>query len=92
MVFNSLIFLVFFALVLFVYYLPLPWKVKKTHLWISSYLFYAAWNPPFVLLLWISTIVDWFVGKVMADTKRPMQKRALLILSLCVNLDEIVLE
>ena len=73
MLFNSLIFLVFFALVLFVYYLPLPWKVKKTH-------------------LWISTIVDWFVGKVMADTKRPMQKRALLILSLCVNLDEIVLE
>jgi alginate O-acetyltransferase complex protein AlgI len=86
MVFNSLIFLVFFALVLLVYYLPLPWSLKKTHLWISSYLFYAAWNPPFVLLLWISTIVDWFVGKAIADTKRLSQKRILLVLSLCVNL------
>jgi alginate O-acetyltransferase complex protein AlgI len=86
MVFNSLIFFVFFALVLFVYYLPLPWRAKKTHLWISSYLFYAAWNPPFVLLLWISTIVDWFVGKAMADAKVLMKRRALLILSLSVNL------
>jgi alginate O-acetyltransferase complex protein AlgI len=86
MVFNSLIFLVFFALVLFVYHLPLSWKIKKTHLWISSYLFYAAWNPPFVLLLWISTIVDWFVGKTIADTRTLLQKRLLLTFSLCVNL------
>jgi alginate O-acetyltransferase complex protein AlgI len=86
MVFNSLIFLVFFALVLFVYYLPLSWKIKKTHLWISSYLFYAAWNPPFVLLLWISTIIDWFVGKTIAETKTLLQKRLLLTLSLSVNL------
>jgi alginate O-acetyltransferase complex protein AlgI len=86
MVFNSLIFFAFFALVLFVYYMPLPWRAKKTHLWISSYLFYAAWNPPFVLLLWISTIVDWFVGKAIADTKPLMKRRALLILSLSVNL------
>lgn len=86
MVFNSIIFFVFFAMVLFIYYLPLPWKAKKTHLWISSYLFYAAWNPPFVLLLWISTVVDWFVGKAIADTKKLMKKRALLIFSLSVNL------
>jgi alginate O-acetyltransferase complex protein AlgI len=86
MVFNSLIFLVFFALVLFVYYLPLSWKIKKTHLWISSYLFYAAWNPPFVLLLWLSTIVDWFVGKTIAETQTRLQKRLLLTLSLSVNL------
>ncbi len=86
MVFNSIIFFAFFAMVLFIYYLPLPWKAKKTHLWISSYLFYAAWNPPFVLLLWISTIVDWFVGKAIADTKKLMKKRSLLIFSLSVNL------
>lgn len=86
MVFNSIIFFAFFAMVLFIYYLPLPWKAKKTHLWISSYLFYAAWNPPFVLLLWISTVVDWFVGKAIADTKKLMKKRALLIFSLSVNL------
>jgi alginate O-acetyltransferase complex protein AlgI len=71
----------------FVYILhALALEDKKTHLWISSYLFYAAWNPPFVMLLWISTVVDWFVGKALADTKRLLKKRALLALSLCVNL------
>ncbi len=86
MVFNSLIFIAFFALVLFVYYLPLPWKVKKSHLWIASYLFYAAWNPPFVILLWISTLVDWFVGKYMAKVSKLLHKRILLALSLLTNL------
>ncbi len=86
MVFNSIIFLVFFVVVLFVYYLPLPWKIKKNHLWIASYLFYAAWNPPFVVLLWISTVVDWFVGKAIGNTQKLAKKRALLVLSLCTNL------
>ena len=86
MVFNSLIFIVFFAFVLLVYNLPLPWRLKKNHLWISSYLFYAAWNPPFVILLWISTVVDWFAGKWMATAKSPVQKRAFLVMSLSANL------
>ncbi|MFO8085630.1 MAG: MBOAT family O-acyltransferase [Desulfobacterales bacterium] len=86
MVFNSIIFIIFFALVLFVYYLPLSWKIKKTHLWIASYLFYAAWNPPFVVLLWISTLVDWFVGKAIANTRKLVKKRILLVLSLSTNL------
>lgn len=86
MVFNSLIFILFLTIVLLIYHLPLPWGVKKIHLWISSYLFYAAWNPPFVILLWISTLVDWFAGKYMASAKKPSQKRAFLIISLSANL------
>jgi alginate O-acetyltransferase complex protein AlgI len=86
MVFNSLTFLVFFAAVLFFYYLPLPWAVKKWHLWWSSYLFYAAWNPPFVLLLWVSTLVDWWAGKWLAEAKTPARRKAFLLLSLAVNL------
>jgi alginate O-acetyltransferase complex protein AlgI len=49
---------VFFACVLVLHSLPLPWTTKKLNLLIASYLFYAAWNPPFVILLWISTVVD----------------------------------
>ena len=51
MVFNSLTFIVFFAIVLFLHNLPFPWSVKKLNLLVASYLFYAAWNPPFILLL-----------------------------------------
>jgi alginate O-acetyltransferase complex protein AlgI len=45
MVFGSLTFLVFFALVCFLHALPLPWRVKKLNLLLASYLFYAAWSP-----------------------------------------------
>ena len=62
MLFNSLTFAVFFAIVLGLYNLPLPWTTKKINLLLASYLFYAAWSPPFVILLWISTAVDWKVA------------------------------
>ena len=63
MVFNSLTFAVFFACVLALHRLPFSWTVKKINLLIASYLFYAAWNPPFVILLWVSTVVDWWAAK-----------------------------
>ncbi len=50
MVFNSLTFLVYFVVVLAVYYFaPISWRARKNFLMVASYLFYAAWNPPFVL-------------------------------------------
>ena len=63
MAFNSLIFGLFFVCVLFVHALPLQWHARKSNLLLASYLFYAAWNPPFLALLWISTLTDWFAGK-----------------------------
>ena len=52
MIFNSLTFLVFFAIVMALHYAPFfSWHQKKINLMIASYLFYAAWNPPFVILL-----------------------------------------
>lgn len=51
----------------------------------SSYLFYAAWNPPFVSLLVVSTVVDWVAGKrIYASRGTP--RSAWLVLSLCTNL------
>jgi alginate O-acetyltransferase complex protein AlgI len=84
--FNTFTFLVFFAVVLILHHLPFRWRTKKRNLLIASYIFYAAWNPPFVVLLWISTLIDWFVGARLGGTDRPAARRALLLLSLCVNL------
>ena len=86
MLFNSITFLVFFLVVFTIYRLPLPWRLKKTHLTVSSYIFYAAWNPPFVILLWLSTAVDWFVAKRMAGTDDPGRRKLLLLASLATNL------
>jgi alginate O-acetyltransferase complex protein AlgI len=85
MIFNSLTFLIFFSVVLILYRLPLSWRAKKVMLLLASYLFYAAWNPPFVVLLWISTLTDWFVGQRLANTVLPSRRRLLLFTSLIVN-------
>lgn len=86
MLFNSYTFLLFFGIVLGIYYLPLPWKFKKLHLLLASYAFYAAWNPPFVVLLWISTIVDWFCARWMFISSSRHARYFFLSASLSVNL------
>ena len=86
MVFNSLTFAAFFLIVLLVHSLPLPWTVRKVNLLLASYLFYSAWNPPFVILLWISTIVDWYAAQQLVHAQRPASRRAWMLLSVVVNL------
>ena len=86
MLFNSLTFLLFFAVVLALHALPLPWRAKKINLLVASYVFYGAWNPPFVVLLWISTVLDWYVAKWIYREERPGRRRALLVLSIAGNL------
>lgn len=86
MLFNSLTFIVFFAIVLALHNAPFSWRTKKTNLLLGSYIFYAAWNPPFVILLWISTVVDWVVANKLHRETRQAQRRALLLVSVAVNL------
>ena len=86
MLFNSLTFLVFFAVVLALHRLPLSWRVKKVNLLVASYLFYAAWNPPFVVLLWISTLLDWWVAARLYRTDSLRGRRLLLLASVAINL------
>ena len=86
MVFNSLTFMAFFAVVLVLHAMPFSWHTKKLNLLIASYLFYAAWNPPFVLLLWISTVVDWFAAQKLVHAHRQLVRRAWMLLSVVANL------
>lgn len=86
MVFNSLTFVVFFACVLGLHAMPFAWTTRKINLLIASYLFYAAWNPPFVILLWISTVVDWYAAQGLVKSERPSARRAWMVLSVVVNL------
>ena len=86
MVFNSLTFVAFFAIVLMLHALPLAWTTKKVNLLLASYLFYAAWSPPFVILLWLSTLVDWWAARRIAQASTRWRRRAWLIVSLTANL------
>jgi alginate O-acetyltransferase complex protein AlgI len=88
-VFNSLTFLVFFGVLLVLHHLPfLSWTAKKVNLLVASYIFYAAWNPPFILLLWASTIVDWYIARgiyASRDKSRGV-RRSWLVISVAVNI------
>lgn len=86
MLFNSLTFIVFFVCVLLLHLLPLPWRLRKFNLLLASYVFYAAWNPPFVLLLVISTVTDWQIGKWLGRAESRFVRRLLVAGSLLVNL------
>lgn len=86
MVFNSLTFILFFIIVLILHNLPFPWRVKKFNLLIASYIFYAAWSPPFVFLLWVATVIDWFVAQWMAKTEDNKKRKRILLISLVANL------
>ncbi|MGE5107931.1 MAG: MBOAT family O-acyltransferase [Sphingobacteriales bacterium] len=86
MVFNSFTFIVFFIIILILHNLPFSWKTKKINLLLASYIFYAAWNPPFILLLWLSTVVDFFVGRALFTQTNIHKKRVLLVISLIGNL------
>jgi alginate O-acetyltransferase complex protein AlgI len=84
--FNSYSFLLFFAVVLLAYQVLGSWRQRKTMLLLASYVFYAAWNPPFVILLWISTIADWIFARRIDRSSSRGARRLFLMGSLGVNL------
>jgi alginate O-acetyltransferase complex protein AlgI len=86
MVFNSLTFVVFFAAVLFLYRILPRWSAKKTMLLVASYLFYGAWNPPFALLLALTTLLDFWLARRMWRSESERARRAYLTVSLTANL------
>ncbi len=87
MLFNSLSFVVFFIVVLVLYYSNIfSWTGKKRMLLFASYVFYGLWNPPLVILLWISTVVDWITGKKLATEENQRKRNLWLALSMIVNL------
>jgi len=86
MLFNSLTFIVFFAVVVALHHAPLSWRVKKLNLLIASYIFYGAWSPPFVLLLLLSTAIDWKAAQWIYSARSEGARRLALMLSLVGNL------
>lgn len=59
MLFNSISFFVFLPIVLFLNYI-VPNKFKWVVLLVSSCYFYMSWYPEFIILIFISTAVNYF--------------------------------
>jgi alginate O-acetyltransferase complex protein AlgI len=84
--FNSLTFVVFFAVVVSAYWALGNWNARKNLLLVASYLFYGAWNPPFALLLFATTALDFFLGARIAAAASPAARRRWMIASVTSNL------
>jgi len=85
MLFNSLDFAIFFAIV-YALYLILPHRGQNLLLLVASYYFYGCWDYRFLSLIALSTTVDYFVANHIHRTEDTRQRKLLLAVSMVVNL------
>ncbi|PCJ57092.1 MAG: membrane-bound O-acyltransferase family protein [Candidatus Hydrogenedentota bacterium] len=85
MQFNSIEFIFFFPFVAACCF-SLPPHAQRVWLLLASYLFYMAWNPFYILLIWISTLTDYGVARAMENHTDKRGRRKWLYVSLCINL------
>ena len=86
MIFTSLEFVAFFAVVLLVRACIPRLNAEKWFLLMVSYLFYMSWSVPCVTLIMFTSAVDYWVGLRMSQTESDRKRRALLTISIVLNL------
>jgi len=88
MVFNSIDFLIFLPTIFLIYWnIPnVKVRLQNSLLIIASYFFYGWWDWRFLSLIFISTVVDYFVGINIYKYKNNKIRKLLLWLSIGVNL------
>jgi len=87
MLFNSGVFLQFFAAFLLLYWMARRNLVARNLLIvIGSYVFYGWWDPRFLSLIVFSSLLDYTVGLALDRTENQRQRRAWLTLSIVGNL------
>jgi len=83
MLFHTWVFLVFFVLFYAVYLLCRKTRFREPWLLVSSYVFYAWWNPLYLLLIVWSTLIDYTAVTFM---ERSSRRKLWLTLSIVNNL------
>lgn len=88
MLFNSLDFAIFLPLVFALYWSPLfkDRRAQNFLIAIASYVFYGWWDWRFLSLIFLSTILDFFVGRKLLAADKKSTRKALLYVSLVFNL------
>ena len=88
MLFNSIEFTIFLAIVFILYWFVTNknLKIQNLLLVIASYFFYGWWDWRFLFLIAFSSSVGYFVGIGIAKTNDKTQKKLLLLTSIFVNI------
>ena len=84
MFFDTPVYFLFLAIVVLV-----NWRLGRRHqnifLLVASYFFYGWWDWRFLLLIFTSTVVDFYSARYIARSQDVFHRRALLSLSLVLN-------
>lgn len=88
MVFNSIAFFVFLVLVFFLFWkiVSISNKSGRLVLLLASYVFYGWWDWRFLILIIISSLTDFIIGKKIHLGKTEKIRNLLLALSIIINL------
>ena len=83
MLFNSFQFLIFFPIVTLLYFLT-PGKFRWLLLLIASCVFYTAFIPVYILILFFTIIIDYYAG-IMIGKSQGTRRKQFLIMSIVAN-------
>ncbi|MGI9286670.1 MAG: MBOAT family O-acyltransferase [Pseudomonadales bacterium] len=87
MVFNSVEFGIFLVSLLYLYFSVFRGdKQRDVLLLVASYIFYMAWYWTYAGLIFLSSIVDFFIGKKLYKEQDQKRKKLFLFASLATNL------
>jgi len=88
MTFNSIEFALFFAIVFLAYWFFFQKEVRYRNLFLiaASYFFYGWWDWRFLLLLMLTTAIDFYAGLAIDAASEAVKKKRWLFLSLSANL------
>lgn len=88
MLFNSISFAIFFPIVFILYWFVFKknYKWQNALLLVASYYFYACWDWRFMFLLIFSTVLDYFSGLMIENSKTQSLRKLWLWLSVGINL------
>ncbi len=88
MLFNSLDFAIFLPIVFVLYWFVFKKNLKAQNLLLvaASYVFYSFWDWRFLILIIISTAMDYFLGILIGSHENKNKRKLLLAVSVIVNL------
>ena len=86
MLFNSPLFILFFAAVYCLYRLTKGRRRQNVLLLAASYVFYAAWDWRFLSLILLNTAVHFFLARRITASDRPRRRKLLLAAAVATSL------
>ena len=88
MLFNSIEFAIFLPVVFLAYWALADRRLRAQNVLLlgASYVFYGWWDPRFLLLIVLSSVVDYWMGIAIANAELSKRRKQLLSVSLLLNL------